>query len=127
MDHLAAENENTTEQLQKLDAEQQEILRHVKETTVTVQKVIDVVGIPGDVWLKAKMFHADLKYAGHVFGTKIVTFVMDQRSKMDATLKAMKALFASCTELFSIRLESLEDGKTSSSYSDLTPQDVVKI
>jgi hypothetical protein len=48
----------------------------VKETTLTVQKVSDVVGIPGDVWLKAKMFDAELKNAGvsskwcpHVFLT----------------------------------------------------------
>ena len=46
---------------------------------------------------------------------------------MDATLKAMKALLASYTKLFPVRVESSEDGKTSSSYSDLTPQDVVEI
>ena len=41
----------------------------MKETTITVQKVTDVVGIPGVVWLKAKMFDAELKNAGHVSGT----------------------------------------------------------
>jgi hypothetical protein len=41
---------------------------------------------------------------------------------MDATLIAMKALIASCTELFSIMVESSEDGEISSSYSDLTPK-----
>ena len=46
---------------------------------------------------------------------------------MDASLKAMKALVASCTELFPVRVESSEDGETSSSYFDLTPQDVVEI
>jgi hypothetical protein len=46
---------------------------------------------------------------------------------MDANLKAMKALIASCTELFSAMVESLEDEGASSRYSDLTPHDVVKI
>jgi hypothetical protein len=93
----------------------------VKETTITEQKVSDVVGIPRDMWLKAQMFDAELKNARHVSGTKIVTFVMDQGSRMDTTLNAMKALIASCTKLFLVIVESLEDGETSSSYSDLTP------
>ena len=42
-----------------------------------MQKVSDVVGTLGDVWLKAKMFDMELKNAGHVSGTKMVTFVMD--------------------------------------------------
>ena len=92
-----------------------------------MQNVSDVVGIPGDVWLKAKMFDVELKNAGHVSGTKMVTFVMDQGSRMDATLKAMKALIVSCTELFPVKVESSENEKTSSSYSDLIPQNVVEI
>ena len=56
-----------------------------------MQKVNNVVGIPGDVWLKAKMFDVELKNAGHVSETKMVTFVMNQGSKMNASLKAMKA------------------------------------
>jgi hypothetical protein len=92
-----------------------------------MQKVSDVVDIPGIVWWKAKMFDVELKNAGHVSRTKIVTFIMNQGSKMDTTLKAMKALIPSCTELFSAMVESSEEGETSSSYSDLTPQDVVEI
>jgi hypothetical protein len=101
--------------VRKLEAEQHELLKQVKETTLTVQKVSDVVGILGDVWLKAKMFDAELKNAGHISGTKMVTFVMDQASKMDGVLKEMKALIASCTKLFPVRVESLEDEETSSS------------
>ena len=126
VDHHTAENHKTTEQLRKLEAERHENLKHVKETTIMVQKVSDVVGISGDVWWKAKMFDAELKNAGHVSGTKMVTFVMDQGSRIDAALKAMKAPIASCTELFPVMVESSKDGETSSSYSDLTPQDVVK-
>ena len=74
----------------------------MKEATITVQKVSDVLGILGDVWLKAKMFDVGLKNAGHISGTKIVTFIMNQGSNMDASLKAMKALIASCTELFPV-------------------------
>jgi hypothetical protein len=85
------------------------------------------MGIPGDVWLKAKMFDAELKNAGHVSVTNMVTFAMDQGSKMDATLRAMNALIASSTKLFPIMVESSEDGETSSSYSDLIPQDVMEI
>ena len=97
----------------------------MKEAIITVQKASDVVGIPDDVWLKAKMFDAELKNVGHVSETKMVTFIMNQGSKMDASLKAMRALVASCTELFPVRVESSKDGETSSSYSDLTPHDVV--
>ena len=110
-----------------MEAERHELLKQVKETTITVQKVSDVVGIPGDVWLKAKMFDAELKNVVHVSGTKMVTFIMNQESKMDAILKAMKALLASCTELFPVKIQSSVDGETSSSYYDLTPQDVVEI
>jgi hypothetical protein len=78
VDHLTAENQKTTEQVRKLEAEREELLKQVKDTTLTVQKVSDVVDIPGNVWSKAKMFDTELKNAGHVFGTKMVTFVMDQ-------------------------------------------------
>ena len=74
--YLTTENQRTTEQLRKLEEERQELLKQVKEATITVQKVSDVVGIPGDVWLKAKMFDAGLKNAGHVSGMKMVTFVI---------------------------------------------------
>ena len=72
------------------------------------------------------MFDAELKNVGHVSGTNMTTFVMDHGSRMDAALKAMKALIVSSTELFPVMVESLEDGETSSSTSDLTPQDVVE-
>jgi hypothetical protein len=99
----------------------------VKDTILIVQKVSDVVDIPRNVWWKAKMFDTELKNVGHVSETKMVTFIMDQRSKMDAASKAMKALIASCTELFPTMVESSEEGETSSSYSDLTPHNVVEI
>ena len=73
------------------------------------------------------MFDAESKNAGHVSGSKMITFIMDQGSKMDASLKIMKALIASYTELFPIVVESSEEGKSSSSYSDLTPHDMVEI
>ena len=47
------------------------------------------------------MFDVDLKNAGHVSGSKIVNFIMDQGNKMDVSLRALKALIANCTELFS--------------------------
>ena len=50
----------------------------------------DVVHIPENMWWKAKMFVADLKNAGHVSGSKKVNFIMDQGSKMDASLRSMK-------------------------------------
>ena len=127
VDHHTTDNRKTTEQLRKLEVERHELLKQVREATITIQKVNDVVGIPRDVWLKAKMFDAELKNAGHVFGTKMVTFIMDQGSRMDATLKATKALLVSCTELFPVMVDLLEDGETSSSYSDLTAQDVMEI
>ena len=73
------------------------------------------------------MFDAELKNAGHVSGTKMATFVMDQGSRMNLDMKAMKALIVSCMELFLVMVELSKDGKTSSSYSNLTPQDVVEI
>jgi hypothetical protein len=57
----------------------------------------------------------------------MVNFIMDQESKMDAFLKATKALIASCTELFPATVESSKEEETSSSYSDLTPHDIVEI
>ena len=73
------------------------------------------------------MFDAELKNVGHVSGTKMVNFIMDQGSKMDGALKAMKALIASCTELFPATVEPSEERETSSSYSDLIPHDMVEI
>jgi hypothetical protein len=78
VDHLTAENRKTADQVRKLEAEREELLKQVKDTTLTVQKVSDMVDIPGNVWWKAKMFDAELKNAGHVSMTKMVTFVMDQ-------------------------------------------------
>jgi hypothetical protein len=57
----------------------------------------------------------------------MVTFIIDQGSKMDRALKKMKALIASCTELFPATVESSEEKETSSSYFDLTPHDMVEI
>jgi hypothetical protein len=78
VDHLTTENRKTTEQVRKLEEERESLLKQVKNTTLTVQKMSDMVDIPGNVWWKAKMFDAELKNAGHVSGTKMITFVMDQ-------------------------------------------------
>jgi hypothetical protein len=78
VDQLTTENRKTTEQVRKLEAEREALLKQVKDTTLTMQKVSDMVDIPGNVWWKAKMFDAELKNAGHVSGTKMVTFVMGQ-------------------------------------------------
>lgn len=40
---------------------------------------------------------------------KMVTFVMEHGMKMDANLKAMKALIASCMKLFPFGVESSKD------------------
>jgi hypothetical protein len=72
------------------------------------------------------MFDAELKNAGHLSKLKMVNFIMDQ-GKMDASLKAMKALIASCTELFPATVESSKEEETSSSYSDLTSHDMMEI
>ena len=79
------------------------------------------------MWWKAKIFDAELKNLGHISGSKMVNFIMDQRSKMDASLKAMKAVIASCTKLFPVVVESSEKEESSSSYSDLTPHDIEEI
>jgi hypothetical protein len=117
----------TAERVRKLEAEREKFLKQVKDTILTVQKVSDVVDIPGNVWWKAKMFDAELKNAGHVSGSKMFTFIKDQGSNMDATLKAMKAFIASCTKFFPATIESSKEDETSSSYSDLTPHDIVEI
>ena len=72
------------------------------------------------------MFDVDSKNAGYVSGSKIVNFIMDQGSKMDASLKTLKALIASYTELFPGMIESSGEEKSSSSYSDLTSRDIEK-
>jgi hypothetical protein len=87
----------------------------------------DAVDIEGNVWWKAKMFDVDLKNAVHLLKSKMVNFIMDQGRKMDTSLKAMKAFIASCTELFPATVESSKEDETSSSYSDLTPRDMMKI
>ena len=73
------------------------------------------------------MFDVDLKNAGHISGSKMVNFIMDQWSKMDASLRTLKALIASCTELFPGVVESLEEEKSTSGYSVLTPRDIEEI
>jgi hypothetical protein len=73
------------------------------------------------------MFDADLKNADHLSKSKMVNFIMDQGHKMDASLKAMKALIVSYTELFPATVESSKEEKTSSSYSDLIPRDMMEI
>jgi hypothetical protein len=113
--------------VRKLEAEREKLLKQVKDTTLTVQKVSAAVDIEGNVWWKIKMFDAELKNVGHVSGSKMVNFIMDQGRKMDASFKAMKTLIASCTELFPATVESSKEEETSSSYSDLIPHDMVEI
>lgn len=62
VDHLTGENQKATERLRTLEAERVDLLKKVKESVLTVKKVSEVVGIPGGVWLKAKMFDAKLKH-----------------------------------------------------------------
>jgi hypothetical protein len=106
VDYLTAKKWKVTERVWKLEAEREKLLKQVRDTTLTVQKVTDVVDIERNVWWKTKMFDAELKNAGHVSGSKIVNFIIDQGSKMDASLKAMKALIASCTKLFPATVKS---------------------
>ena len=127
MDHLTAEKRKSAERVRKLEAEREKLLKHVKDTTITMQKLSDVMHIPGSVWWKAKMFDVDLINAGHVSGSKMVNFIMDQGSKMDASLRALKALIANCTELFPGVVDSLEEKESSLGYSNLTPRDVEEI
>ena len=127
VNHLTAEKRKTAERVRKLEAEREKLLKQVKDTTLTVQKMSDMVHIPGSVWWKAKMFDVDLKNAGHVSGSKMVNFIMDQGSKMDATLRALKALIANCTKMFPGVVESSEEDESSSGYSDLTPRGVEEI
>ena len=63
MNHLTAEKRRTAERVRKLEAEREKLLKHVKDTTLTVQNMTDAVDIPGNVWWKAKMFDAELKNA----------------------------------------------------------------
>ena len=127
MDHLTAEKRKTAERVRKLEAEREKLLKHVKDTTITMQKLSDVMHIPGSVWWKAKMFDVDLRNAGHVSGSKMVNFIMDQGSKMDASLRALKALIASCMELFPGVVELSEEEESSWGYSDLTLRDIEEI
>jgi hypothetical protein len=122
VNHLTAEKRKATERVWKLEAERDKLLKQEKDTTLTVQKMSNAVDIEGNVWWKAKMFDEDLKKTGYVSGSKMVNFITDQGRKMDASLKDMKALIVSCTELFSAKGEG-----TSSSYSDLTPHDMMEI
>ena len=78
VDHLTAKKWNTAVRVQKLEAGREKLLKQVKDISLTVQKVNDVVVIPENVWWNAKMFDVELKNAGHVFGLKMVTFIMDQ-------------------------------------------------
>jgi hypothetical protein len=121
------ENKKVTEKVQKLKSEREGALKQVKESALTIQRIQNMVGIPGDVWLKAKMFDGELAKAGHLSGSKMVGFIMEQGGKLEATLRAMKALIASFAEMFPSLLESSESGETSSTYEDLTPEDLMEI
>lgn len=121
VDQLTAENRKVLEKLAKVEAEKKELQKQMREAASVTRKVMDTVGVPGDVWLKAKMFDADLKNAGHVSGTKLVPFVMDQGSKMDAALRAMRTLVATLDQLFPSSDESSDDEETSSSSAEKTP------
>jgi hypothetical protein len=127
IEHLTLENKKVTEKVQKLKSECEGALKQVKESALTIQKIQSMVGIPGDVWLKAKMFDGELAKAGHLSGSKMVGFIMEQGGKLEATLRAMKALIASFAEMFPSLLESSESGETSSTYEDLTPEDLMEI
>jgi hypothetical protein len=50
VDHLTAENRKATKQVRKLKAERATFLKQVKDTTLTVQNVSDMVDILENVW-----------------------------------------------------------------------------
>jgi predicted secreted protein len=70
VDHLTAENRKTTEQVWKLEVERKALLKQVKDTTLTVQKVSDMVDIPGNVWWKANVAHLSKKDVRNTMGTR---------------------------------------------------------
>lgn len=51
--HFTTKNQKNIERMWKLEAEQKDALKQVKDSAITVQKIHEIVGIPGDAWLKA--------------------------------------------------------------------------
>jgi hypothetical protein len=52
--------------------------------------------------VKSQDFRCGLEECGPPFKVEDGFFIIDQGRKMDASLKAIKAFIASCTELFSV-------------------------
>ena len=52
--HLTAERRKTTERVRKLEAEREKLLKQIKDTTLKVQKMSDVVHISGTCGGKPK-------------------------------------------------------------------------
>lgn len=88
---LRKEIQGMEKQLKEEEAKRKASILRTKKTVRTIRKVKELIGIPGDVWAKAKMFDAQLEKDGHISGTKMVGFLMSQGAKMDITLGAMRA------------------------------------
>lgn len=110
--------------MRKLEVEREVALIQVKESARAIEKVQEVIKTPGDLWVKARMFDAQLEKDSHVSKTKMVSFLMSHGAKLKGTLVAMRAFIASFLESFPAFLESLDKDETSSSYLDLTPKDL---
>ena len=74
----------------------------------------------GDVWMKAKLFDAQLEKGGHVSGSKMVGFLVSQVAKMEGLLETMRTFIQTTREI----PKPLGEDSSSSDYSGLIPHDL---
>ena len=60
----------------------------------SLEKIQEVIGTPGDMLNKARLFDDDVKIGGEVSTAKIVKVLVSFSMKMDATLAEMQKLVA---------------------------------
>ena len=78
--------------LERVEALKGEAEGRLRESSLAIQHIQEVIGVPGDVWMKAKLFDAQLEKAGHVLGSKMVGFLVSQAAKMEGLLGTMRTL-----------------------------------
>ena len=108
--------------LQKAEAAKGQAEMKVCESAASILQVKEVLGVPGDIWTKARCFDAQLERDGHLSQSKLIAFLMTQSAKMETTLVAMRKVVGHLTAILESSSDSEDGGSDSSQYSDLPPK-----
>ena len=123
MSSLTASAEKLRAKLQQEEMAKMKAQLQVNESAKALLTVKEVIGAPGDVFSKARLFDAQLTKDGHLSNSKLIAFLVAQAAKMETALGAMRTLVNNFSESLPSSPETSQEKESSSPcYTDVSPK-----